>query len=65
MNDKVERWTAPKVRSIGDIGNYYGRLEVKESEGKYYWDIEDWDGHEWEEIPKSLYDALMAYEDER
>lgn len=50
---------------IGDIGNYYGSLEVKESDGKYYWCIEDWDGKSWEQIPESLYLELQSFEKNR
>lgn len=53
------------MRKIGDICNYYGGLEVKEENGKFFWSIEDWAGYGWEEIPKYLYDALIKYEDER
>jgi hypothetical protein len=50
-------------REIGNIGNYYGGLSVKEEDGKYFWSIENWDGHGWEEIPKSLYDELVRYDE--
>ncbi len=50
---------------IGDIGNYYGSLSVKEEGGKYFWSIEDYDGHSWDEIPESLYRALVEYETNR
>ena len=50
---------------IGTIGNYYGHLEVKEEYGSYWWDIENWNGDYWEEIPKYLYDALIKFENER
>lgn len=53
------------VRSVGTIGNYYGGLEIKEEDGKFFWSIENWNGHGWDEIPESLYLALMKYEDER
>jgi hypothetical protein len=46
-----------------DIGNYYGGLEVKEEDGKYLWGIGNYDGTEFEEIPKYLYDALIKYRD--
>ena len=52
-------------RQIGEIGNYYGQLEVKIENEKYYWSIENWDGNYWEEIPKSLYDELMKFEDSK
>ena len=53
------------AREIGDIDNHYGCLEVKVDNGKYYWSIENWDGHNWVEIPKYLYVALNQHEDER
>jgi len=53
------------IKDIGDIGNYYGRLSVMKSDDKYYWGIEDWGGTEWEEIPKSLYLALIEFEEQR
>lgn len=53
------------MRKIGSIGNYYGYLEVKECEGKFYWAVEDCTGHWWEEIPEYLYNALNKFEDER
>lgn len=46
---------------IGNIGNYYGGLEVKEENGKYYWGIGDWDGICWDEIPVWLYNTLVNY----
>jgi len=49
------------IQLIGDIGNCYGGLSVKEAGGRYYWSIEDWDGHDWEEITKSLYNALLRF----
>ncbi len=45
--------------SIGDIGNSYGGLSVKEEDGKFYWSIEDHVGTQWQEIPESLYLELM------
>lgn len=50
---------------IGDIGNYYGGLSVKELDSKFYWSIENYDGAYWEEIPKYLYDALVKFETEK
>ena len=48
-----------KAVDVGGIGNYYGGLYIAESDGKYYWSIENWDGHWWEEIAKPLYDELI------
>ena len=44
---------------IGDIGNHYGGLEVKEEGGKYFWGIENYDGTYWEEISKFTYTVLL------
>jgi hypothetical protein len=52
-------------RLIGSIKNYYGGLSIKEEDGKFYWSIEDYNGDEWEEIPKSLFDELNKFEDGR
>lgn len=49
------------IMQIGEIGNYYGGLSVKENEGKYYWSIENHDGENWEEIPHSLYLELISF----
>ncbi len=50
-------------KDIGNICNYYGCLTVKIEGEKYFWSIDNWDGHEWEEIPKSLYDELVTFDD--
>ena len=50
-----------KPIDIGGIGNYYGGLSVKAEGGLFYWSIENYDGHTWEAIPKSLYDELIAF----
>lgn len=50
---------------IGGIGNYYGGLSVKEVGGEYFWSIENWDGHEWEKIPESLYKELLNFQKEK
>ena len=44
------------------IGNCHGNLEIKEDDGKFYWSIENWDGHHWEEIPVELYECLLKHE---
>ena len=53
------------IKQIGDIGNYYGCLNVKEEDGKYFWSITNYDGDNWDEIPKSLYTKLVSYEKSR
>ena len=51
-------------REIGDIGNEYGGLEVKEENGSCFWCIEDcFNNFDWKEITKSLYDELMKHQD--
>lgn len=52
------------MHQIGRIGNYYGNLTVKAKDGRFWWSIEDHTGHDWQEIPKSLYTALMEFESE-
>lgn len=56
--------TPPVVIDIGDIGNSYGGLVVKEDGGLFFWGIKDYYGIDWEEIPKSLFDELVKYNDE-
>lgn len=45
-------------RVVGRIGNYYGGLHIRETDGRYEWSIENYDGHCWDEIPESLYAEL-------
>jgi len=52
-------------REIGSISNYYGGLSVKEENGRYFWGIQNWNGTEWEEIPKSLFKELVKYDTKR
>jgi hypothetical protein len=49
------------VIDIGEIGNYYGGLSIKEEGDIFYWGIENWDGTFWEEISESLYDELIEH----
>jgi hypothetical protein len=56
---------ASNQQEIGNIGNYYGGLSVKTEDGKCYWSIENYTGYRWEEIPDSLYRALVEYETAR
>ena len=51
-------------REIGDIGSAYGGLDVKEEDGKFFWSIENYDGHDWDEIPEYLYLAFNKFQDE-
>ena len=49
-------------KQIGTIGNYYGGLTVKMEDEKYYWSSENYDGHNWQEIPKKLYQELLRFD---
>lgn len=46
---------------VGGIGNYYGSLHILEKDGVYYFGIENYSGMYMEEIPKSLYNELLKY----
>ena len=46
---------------VGEIGNYYGNLTVKVKNGNAHWSIENWDGHNWQQIPDYLYFALARF----
>lgn len=50
-----------KPIEINGIGNYYGGIQVKEDSGKYFWRIENYCETPFQEIPKSLYDELIKY----
>ena len=52
-----------KPRRIGAICNAYGALYVQKIDGEFYWSIEDYNGHYWEEIPESLYAELLRFAD--
>lgn len=49
------------IQQIKEIGNYYGGLSIKFEDGKYFWSIENWDGHNWVEISETLYNNLLEY----
>jgi len=59
MNIKME------YTKIGNIGNCYGRLNIKVDSDRYFWSIENWSGFNWEEIPKTLYDECVKFEETR
>ena len=54
--------TAVTCSGVGLIGNYYGGLELAIDGGRFYWGLRDWDGIDWQEIPESLYESLMEYQ---
>lgn len=55
-----------QIIGIGNIGNYYGGLLVKEESGKFFWAIMDYTVKcKWEQIPASLYKELMAFENQQ
>lgn len=53
-----------KEQRIGDIGNYYGSLWIKKENNKCYWSIENYDGHDWSEIPENLFLELEKYQEQ-
>ncbi len=61
MSDAIFELNADKIYEFNKIFNYYGSLNFTEAEGKYYWSIENHDGHMWQEIPKSLFDELLKF----
>ena len=55
------------MKQIGEIISAYGGLHVKEVDGRYFWAIENYTGLEesfWQEIPKTLYDELLKFDNE-
>lgn len=50
-----------KQTDIGEIGNYYGGLEVRTDGKKFEWSITDYFGDSWEEISENLYNELMKH----
>lgn len=52
------------IRDIGEVGNYYGGIAIKEEGGFLYWSIENYDGHNWEPCPEYLFKALSQHQDE-
>ena len=50
-----------KQTDIGEIGNYYGCLEVRTDGKKFEWSIGNYDGYFWEEISETLYNELMKH----
>lgn len=53
------------ITGIGDIGNTYGGLRIKEQDGKFKWIIDDCfeeQEDDWQEIPESLYRELLKHE---
>jgi len=55
------------IIAVGKIHHEYGRLLVKEEDGRFYWSIAANTFEYWEEIPEFLFRALLAFhtEDER
>ena len=52
------------MRDIGSICNYYGALFVKQEQDQFYWGIRNFDGILWEKIPQSLYNELLAFDEQ-
>lgn len=54
-----------KAVDIGEIGNYYGGLNLKVEGGVAMCGIKDWDGVLYEDIPEYLYKVLMKFQKEQ
>ena len=65
--DFKKEFNSTNPRPIGNISNYYGALCVYEARGEYYWVITDDSGHypARQQIPKSLYDELIRFDDRK
>lgn len=61
MSDVLLVLETDLIYEFNVIGNFYGGLNFTEAGGKYYWSIENYDGHAWQEIPKSLFDELLKF----
>lgn len=46
------------IERIGNIGNYYGGLSVKQEGLPYFWAIDNYNGYYLYEMPKELYKIL-------
>jgi hypothetical protein len=44
-----------------NLCNYYGAVQAKQENGKFFWGLENYDGVYWEEIPEQLYKALCVH----
>lgn len=51
------------MKKIGSVRNNFGALYAKQEGEKFYMSIEDPEGFEWHEIPKSLYEELIKFQD--
>lgn len=53
------------IENIGGIGNTYGGLNLKSEDGKFFWSISGCFGDDWKEIPESLFNSLLEFENSR
>lgn len=63
FNPEKEETDIPE-RGVRGIGNYYGGLSIKMTRGVCHWSIENYDGEDWVEIPRYLFDAISQHLDE-
>ena len=59
---KRDRQMANDAIRIDDISNYHGTLAVVESEGEFFWMIEDHDDASWLPVSENLYRALVEHQ---
>jgi len=50
-----------KIIEAKNIGNYYGSLNIKQEDGKFYWGIENYSGTRFEEIPEDLFVEIKEF----
>lgn len=51
-----------EIRNVGKIGNCYGGLNILEKDGSFFWSIENYNGDDWEEITKELFEQLEKHD---
>lgn len=45
-----------------ELSNYYGVVEVKEENGKFYWGLGDWNEEDnWREVSEELYNEILKH----
>lgn len=58
MSDRPEKYF-----TFDSLRNFYAidGLTLKSEAGKFWWSIANHNGHDWEEIPESLFNELLAF----
>lgn len=48
-----------KEYNVIGLCNYYGNVQIRQKNKKYYWSLEDYSGTDWHEISKELYELIL------